>query len=57
MSLVTAILMYCGDIRKKKTEQFRAKTSSTLKSPQPTQCIYVFCVDPRNNSDYFPIQH
>jgi len=23
----------------------------------PRQCIYVFCVDLRNNSDYFPIQH
>jgi len=23
----------------------------------PTQFIYVFCVDLRTNSDYFPIQH
>jgi len=23
----------------------------------PTQCIYVFCVDLRTKSDYFPIQH
>jgi hypothetical protein len=23
----------------------------------PTQCIYVFCVDLRISSDYFPIQH
>jgi len=23
----------------------------------PTQCIYVFCVDMRTNSDYFPVQH
>jgi hypothetical protein len=23
----------------------------------PTQCIYVFCVDLRTNSDDFPIQH
>jgi len=22
---------------------------------QPTQCIHVFCVDLRTNSDYFPI--
>jgi len=22
----------------------------------PTQCIYVFCVDLRTNSDYFPMQ-
>ena len=23
----------------------------------PAQCIYVFCVDLRTNSDYFHIQH
>jgi len=23
----------------------------------PTQCIYVFCVDLRTVSDYFPTQH
>ena len=23
----------------------------------PTQCIYVFCVDLKTNSNYFPIQH
>jgi len=23
----------------------------------PTQCVYVFCVDLRTNSHYFPIQH
>jgi hypothetical protein len=23
----------------------------------PTRCIYVFCVDLRTDSDYFPIQH
>ena len=23
----------------------------------PAQCIYVFCVDLRTNSDSFPIQH
>jgi len=23
----------------------------------PTQCIYVFCVDLRTNSDYFPMRH
>jgi hypothetical protein len=22
----------------------------------PTQCIFIFCVDLRTNSDYFPIQ-
>jgi len=23
----------------------------------PTQCVYVFCMDLRTNSDYYPIQH
>jgi hypothetical protein len=23
----------------------------------PAQCIYVFCVDLRTNTNYFPIQH
>jgi hypothetical protein len=23
----------------------------------PTQCIYVFCLNLRTNSDYFPMQH
>jgi len=23
----------------------------------PTQCVYVFCVDLRTNSDYFLVQH
>ena len=23
----------------------------------PTQCVCVFCVDRRTNSDYFPTQH
>jgi len=23
----------------------------------PTQCVYVFCVDLRTNSDYFTVQH
>ena len=23
----------------------------------PTQCTYVFCMDLRTNSDYFPVQH
>ena len=30
-------------------------TNSTF-CPQ-SECIYVFCVDLRTNSDYFPIQH
>jgi hypothetical protein len=33
--------------------QFNIQHFSVL----PTQCIYVFCVDLRTNSDYFPIQH
>ena len=23
----------------------------------PTHCIYVFCMDPRTNSDYFSVQY
>ena len=33
--------------------QFNIQQSYVL----PTLCIYVFCVDLRTNSDYFPIQH
>ena len=33
--------------------QFNIQQFSVL----PTQCIYVFCVNLRTNSDYFPIQH
>ena len=33
--------------------QFNIQQSHVL----PTQCIYVFCVDLRTNSDYFPKQH
>ena len=33
------------------------RLSTTLFYVLPTQCIYVFCVHPRTNSDYFPIQH
>ena len=33
--------------------QFNIQQSYVL----PTQCIYVFCVDLRTNSDYFPIKH
>ena len=34
-------------------------TRLTLTNPAscPHSCIYVFCVDLRTNSDYFPIQH
>jgi len=35
------------------TARFSIQQSYVL----PTQCIYVFCVDLRTNSDYFPIQH
>jgi len=33
--------------------QFNIQQSYVL----PTHCIYVFCVDLRTNSHYFPIQH
>ena len=34
-------------------QQFNIQQSYVL----PTQCIYVFCVDLRTNSDYFHTQH
>jgi hypothetical protein len=33
--------------------QFNIKQMNVL----PTQCIYVFCVDLKTDSDYFPIHH
>jgi hypothetical protein len=33
--------------------QFNTQQLSVL----PTQCIYVFCVDVRTNSDYFPMKN
>jgi len=43
------------------TECLLRGTDWTFNSHQfyvlPTQCIYVFCVDLRTNSDYFPVQH
>ena len=40
-------------IKRLKTARFNKKKFYVL----PTECIYVFCVDLRTNSDYFPIQH
>jgi hypothetical protein len=34
-------------------QRFKTKKFHVL----PTHCIYVFCVDLRTNSDYFPVQH
>ena len=42
--------MYCGYYM---YHQFNIHKFYVL----PTQCIYVFCVDLRTNSDYFPVQH
>jgi hypothetical protein len=36
-----------------RTAKYHIKKSYVL----PTQCIYVFCVDLRTNSDYFTVQH
>jgi hypothetical protein len=52
-----------GQIRQGLTLQSPVVTSSTITFNThksyvlPTQCIYMFCVDLRTNSDYFPIQH
>ena len=42
----SAVVTFC--INKFNTQQFYVL---------PTQCICVFCLDLRTNSDYFPIQH
>ena len=34
-----------------------SQCSSAPKTLYFLQCIHVFCVDLRTNSDYFPIQH
>ena len=46
---VQPFLVYSGHYM---YHQFNIHKSYVL----PTQCIYVFCVDLRTNSDYFPIQ-
>jgi len=42
-------------------EPFKSNCTTILTFQQfcvlPTQCIGVFCVDLRTNSDYFPMQH
>ena len=40
-----------------RTELFKAQFNIQQLYVLPTQFIYVFCVDLRINSDYFPIQH
>jgi len=46
-------LLYVPHISHYMYHQFNTQQFYVL----PTQCIYVFCVDLRTNSDYFPIQH
>ena len=36
---------------------YRQVYRSKLLRSAHTVCIYVFCVDLRTNSDYFPVQH
>jgi hypothetical protein len=47
---VFQLLMLTGHVM---NDQFNIQQFYVL----PTYCIYVFCVDLRTNSDYFPIQH
>jgi hypothetical protein len=47
------VLSLCGPVVTVCTARFNIHKFYVL----PTQCIYVFCVDLRKNSDYFPIQH
>jgi hypothetical protein len=46
LSLQSPVVTIC-------TARFNIKKFYVL----PTQCVYVFYVDLRTNSDYFPIQH
>ena len=69
---LSASLVYISGSRKRSQRNYRSYGLKTSKSSGhymyqqfniqqfhvlPTQCIYVFCVDLRTNSDYFPIQH
>ena len=36
---------------------FQVVSFPQVSPPKPTKCIYVFCVDLRTNSDYYPIQN
>ena len=54
--------IYCGVLGKNVSLQHSGHYIYHLPNIQqfyvlPTQCIYVFCVDLRTNSDYFHIQH
>jgi len=54
----TVITVFVTHIDKTPVVTFRTTRFHIQKSyVLPTQCIYVFCVDLRTNSDYFPIHH
>jgi len=50
---VPTVVAICTAIGHYMYRQFNIQQFHVL----PTQCICVFCVDLRTNSDYFPIQH
>ena len=50
-------VLHSGHYMYRKVVTIRTAQWSLYVPPGPTQCIYVFCVDLRTNSDYFPIQH
>jgi hypothetical protein len=53
MDLVESVFNVYSPVVTVRTARFNNKQFYVL----PTQCVYVFCVDLRTNSDYFPIQH
>jgi hypothetical protein len=46
-----------GDVDLREAQVSAPQLELWLVLAWPTQCVYVFCVDLRINSDYFPIQH
>jgi hypothetical protein len=52
--VVRRLIKFCSKNRVKPSGYYMYHQ---LFSVLPTQCIYVFCVDLRTNSDYFPMQH
>jgi len=46
----------CNPLKPSGYYMYRQFNIQQLSVP-PTQCIYVFCVDLRTNSDYFPTQN
>ena len=55
--LYREIMAVCSQIHTKLIKTVCGQNVELLNVKLPTKCIYVFCVDLRTNSHYFPIQH